>query len=135
MKQILWLSLLVGCLFYGALHGTAPSGQDPGPVPTPTVQEGIEEETMTMELSTGAGLLMEHLGCGARTAASLERTLLDAGIPALAQIAKIEDGVYQVLEVRDDASNAYYVWVARGYFVEEIRVGSLDGPQLYHAME
>ena len=123
MKQLLLLSLLVGCLFYGTLNGAAPSGRDPSPTSTPSIQEGIDEETVTMELSTGASLLMEHLGCGARTAASLEQTLLGAGIPALSQITKIEDGIYKVLEIRDDASNAYYVWVARGYFVEKIRAG------------
>lgn len=77
----------------------------------------------------------EQLGCGERTAASVYEIILDAGVPDICEISKIEDGAYTILKATDFANRDYYVFIGIGYFVEEIRTESVDGPIIYSAIQ
>jgi len=78
--------------------------------------------------------LMNILGCGERTAASIEKIIHEAGISDVSCVSNVPDDVYRVIEVKGSSSDLYYIFIGRGYFVEEIRKDNIDGDSIYYAV-
>jgi len=92
-------------------------------------------EANEMEVNNTASALKDILGCGLRTAKSLESTMLNAGIPDIVGVDAVDDDIYRIIRITDSSSNNYYVFVGPGYFIEAIHSEAPDGPRIYFAMQ
>lgn len=96
---------------------------------------GADREVETVERyeQSEAEMIRELLGCGLRTAQSIEKECHDAGIGEIVAAEKKED-IYTILELTTE-DEKYYVYLTDGFFIEQIRKGSEDGEKIYTAME
>lgn len=92
-----------------------------------------EEKTMEDREPNAAELICDELGCGLRTAQSIEKQCHMAGIGEITAVC-IQEDIYTILELVTE-EDKYYVYLADGYFLEQIRKGSENGEKIYTAME
>lgn len=78
-------------------------------------------------------MIRELLGCSLRTAQSIEKQCHMAGIGEIRAAEKTED-VYTILELTTE-DEKYYVYLADGFFLEQIRKGTEEGEKIYTAIE
>lgn len=93
-----------------------------------------EGENTDMKNQNITETVKELLGCDERTAESIIKQCQLAGIEDISDIEK-EDTVYTTLKLSTKESVDYYVFFGNGFFIEQIRKESIDGEQIYMAME
>ena len=75
-----------------------------------------------------ANKISELLRCDVRTGASIESEINLAGISVIKDVNLMsDDNIYRILEILDSEDNKYYAHIGRGYFMEKITAGSIDG--------
>ena len=80
------------------------------------------------DYSAIANKISELLRCDARTGASMESEINLAGISIIKDVNLVsDDNIYRILEILDSDDNKYYAHIGRGYFMEKITAGSIDG--------
>lgn len=80
------------------------------------------------DYSAIANKISELLRCDARTGASMESEINLAGISIIKDVNLVsDDNIYRILEILDSDDNKYYAHIGRGYFMEKIKAGSIDG--------
>lgn len=97
-------------------------------------QPETETEVEEMDVLDAARKAEEILGCDARTAESILKTCRQAGIGEITDMEEEPDDIYTILKVTADSTD-YYLFLSDGYFLEQIRKETIDGEQIYMAME
>ncbi len=134
------LALLLGLYLVSGILGCAP-GQTATQQTAQTIPDSIGNEQTEQkendEMKTQPDLvksLMEQLGCGERTAASILDTFTLAGIADMESAAVIESNGYMILEIHTASGTIYYATIGLGYSVDTIREGSRTGTIIYREM-
>ena len=80
------------------------------------------------EYSSIANKISEVLRCDIKTGESIESEINLAGISVIKDVNLVsDDKIYRILEILDSEDNKYYAHISRGYFMEKITAGSIDG--------
>lgn len=90
----------------------------------------------TMDQLNVTETLKELLGCNTKTAESIEKQCSLVGIDDITGIEKETNDVYIILKMTAQKESVdYYVFLDKGFFLEQIRKDAKDGKRIYMAME
>lgn len=98
-----------------------------------TEKSAVDSNGQNAADQDAAEMIRELLGCSLRTAQSIEKQCHMAGIGEIRAAEKTED-VYTILELATE-DEKYYVYLADGFFLEQIRKGTEEGEKIYTAIE
>ena len=101
------------------------NGQSTAAAGGQSISEGNKQDAVDM--------IRDLLGCGRRTAQSIEDQCYMAGIGEIRSVEKKED-IYTILELTTEEGK-YYLYLTDGFFLEQIRKDAEDGEQIYMSME